>query len=56
VQMIRNACNDLYNPLGLSTNSRQGYDLCLLQHLSSAQSDAASAQIAKSCADLYPRF
>jgi hypothetical protein len=56
VQMIRNACNDLYNPLGLSTNSRQGYDLCLLQHLSGAQSYAASAQIAKSCADLYPRF
>jgi len=56
VQMIRNACNDIYNPLGLSTNSRQGYDLCLLQHLSGAQSDAASAQIAKSCADLYPRF
>ena len=56
VQMIRNACNDVYNPLGLSTNSRQGYDLCLLQHLSGAQSDAASAQIAKSCADLYPRF
>ncbi len=56
VQMIRNACNDVYNPLGLSTNSRQGYDLCLLQHLSGAQSDAASTQIAKSCADLYPRF
>jgi hypothetical protein len=56
VQMIRNACNDLYNPIGLSTNSRQGYDTCLLQHLSGAQSDAATAQIAKSCADLYPRF
>jgi len=54
VQMIRNACNDLYNPIGLSTNSRQGYDLCLLQHLSGAQSDAASVQIAKSCRDLYP--
>ncbi len=56
VQMIRNACNELYNPVGLSTNSRQGYDLCLLQHLSGAQSDSATAQIAKSCADLYPKF
>jgi hypothetical protein len=56
IAMIRNACNDLYNPIGLSTDARHAYDTCLLQYLSGAQSDAAAAQIAKACADMYPRF
>jgi hypothetical protein len=56
VVMIRNACNDLYHPIGLSTDARHAYDNCILQYASGAQSDAAAAQVAKSCADLYPRF
>jgi len=56
VAMIRNACNDLYNPVGLSTDARHAYDNCILQYASGAQSDAAAAQIAQSCANLYPRF
>ncbi len=56
VQLIRDACNDIYRPLGLSTASPKDYDNCLLEYLTDAQSDAAAVQIQAACASIYPRF
>ena len=55
VATIQSTCSDLVHPVGLSTADRQNYDLCLLQHLSGAQTDTAASQIIAACGNMYPR-
>jgi hypothetical protein len=55
VQLIRSACNSLaLNADSLLNEQNNRYNLCLVQNLSGAQSDAAAQAIAAACRTANP--
>lgn len=54
ISWIRTACNRLAVDAGLLNESNRQFHLCLLQHLSGVQSDAAANQIIAACRTSYP--
>lgn len=55
VQLIRSACNSLaLNADSLLNEQNNKYNLCLVQNLSGAQSDAAAQAIASACRTANP--
>lgn len=56
VDLIRSACNDLYGRSTYVSSATRRYDICLLEHLSSAQSRSAALQIASACRMINPLF
>ena len=56
VATIRTACNDMVINTGDMFAKQRAYDLCLVQNLSGAQSDAAAVQIQSACRTANPLF
>ncbi len=54
VQMIQTACNDIVINTGTMYERQRGYDQCLIEQLSGAQSNAAAVQIRTACRTAYP--